>query len=133
MFRSLQPGLKCSPIQKSGPLASIVTAPWRPLNSHRSPSHPIHVLEFLSDMGLRDDDLGLRGANRQAYSRTCPRRVSFRVPMVIPKHFGGSGVEEMAWVICDAPMIVSSLAQMGLADDPRIVRAALNIAAPVIR
>jgi hypothetical protein len=52
----------------------------------------------------------------------------FRVPMVIPKHFGGSGVEGMAWVLCDAPIVVSSLARMGLAEDPRVAGAAHLIA-----
>lgn len=109
-------------------LVSIVAAPWRPLNSHRSPSHPIHILEFLSDVGLKAGDLEVRVAIDRLMANISEEG-QFRVPMVIPKHFGGSGVEEMAWVICDAPMIVSSLAQMGLAEDPRVVRAALNIAA----
>jgi hypothetical protein len=109
-------------------LVSAVTPPWRPLNSHRSASHPIHVLEFLSDIGLRVDDLDLRIAVDHLMDNISDDG-QFRVPMVIPKHFGGSGTEGLAWIICDAPMIVSSLARMGLANDPRVVRAARNIAA----
>jgi hypothetical protein len=107
-------------------LASAVSSPWRPLNSHRSPSHPIHVLEFLTDIGLNGDDLGLRAAVDRLMEGISEEG-QFRVPMVIPKHFGGSGVEDMAWIVCDAPMVVSSLARMGLANDPRVVRAAQHL------
>jgi hypothetical protein len=108
-------------------LTSRVKEPWRPLNSHRSASHPIHVLEFLSDMGLKADDLDIRTAIDRLMANISEEG-QFRVPMVIPKHFGGSGVEEMAWVICDAPMVVSSLARMGLDQDPRVLQAAKMIA-----
>ncbi len=108
-------------------LASTVTGPWRPLNSHRSASHPIHILEFLSDVGLKVDDLNLRIATDRLFENMSEDG-QFRVPMVIPKHFGGSGVEEMAWVICDAPMVVSSMARMGLAKDSRVLQAAEMIA-----
>ena len=68
-------------------------------------------------MGLKADDLNIRTTIDRLMANISEEG-QFRVPMVIPKHFGGSGFEEMAWVICDAPMVVSSLARMGLAEDP---------------
>jgi hypothetical protein len=44
----------------------------------------------------------------------------FQLPMNIPVHFGGSGEDEWAWALCDAPVIVSSLIQLGMYDDPRV-------------
>ena len=39
---------------------------------------------------------------------------------MFPSHFGGSGKDEWAWALCDAPVILSSLIQMGMRDDPRV-------------
>jgi hypothetical protein len=40
--------------------------------------------------------------------------------MNIPSHFGGSGQDEWAWALCDAPVIVSALIRLGLGDDKRV-------------
>lgn len=108
-------------------LMSKVSEPWRLLNSHRSASHPIHILEFLSEIGIRTDDPGMPTAVDRLMDGISEEG-QFRVSMVIPKHFGGSGVEELGWILCDAPMAVSCLARMGLGDDPRVVQAARHIA-----
>jgi hypothetical protein len=47
----------------------------------------------------------------------------FTLPMNIPVHFGGSGKDEWGWALCDAPVIVSSLIQLGMFDDPRVQNA----------
>jgi hypothetical protein len=44
----------------------------------------------------------------------------FQLPTNIPTHFGGSGKDVWAWALCDAPIIVSALTQMGLSDDKRV-------------
>jgi len=40
--------------------------------------------------------------------------------MNIPTHFGGSGKDEWAWALCDAPILVSALIKMGLGDDKHV-------------
>ena len=109
-------------------LVSKVSEPWRPLNSHKSASHPIHLLEFLAEIGVRKDDSGIPLILDRLMA-TISEEGQFRVSMVIPKHFGGSGEENLAWILCDAPLVVSSMARMGLSNDPRVVRAAEHIAA----
>ena len=47
----------------------------------------------------------------------------FQLPMNIPTHYGGSGNEEGAWALCDAPLIVYSLIKLGLSNDPRVTKA----------
>jgi hypothetical protein len=44
----------------------------------------------------------------------------FQLPTNIPVHFGGSGKDEWAWALCDAPVIVAALIQMGMNEDPRV-------------
>jgi hypothetical protein len=109
-------------------LMSKVAEPWRPLNSHKSASHPIHLLEFLAEIGVRKDDQGMAPVMERLMAGISEEG-QFRVSMVVPEHFGGSGVEGLAWVLCDAPLIISSLARMGLGSDPKVVRAARHIAA----
>ena len=48
----------------------------------------------------------------------------FQIPMNIPKHYGGTGKEEWAWALCDAPIIIYSLAKFGLNEDSQIQKAA---------
>jgi hypothetical protein len=43
--------------------------------------------------------------------------------MNIHPRYGGSGVDEWAWALCDAPLILYALAKFGLQDDPRVVNA----------
>jgi hypothetical protein len=40
--------------------------------------------------------------------------------MNIPAHFGGSGTDEWAWALCDAPVILAALIQMGRRADPGV-------------
>jgi hypothetical protein len=40
--------------------------------------------------------------------------------MNIPTHFGGTGQDQWAWALCDAPLIVYALAKFGLRNEPAI-------------
>jgi hypothetical protein len=48
----------------------------------------------------------------------------FQVLMNISKSYGGTGEDQWAWVLCDAPLLVYALGKSGLARDPRIQSAA---------
>ena len=52
--------------------------------------------------------------------------------MNIPTHFGGTGQDEWAWALCDAPLIVYALARFGLGNEPE-VKAATQYLAELIR
>jgi len=43
-----------------------------------------------------------------------------QLPTNVPVHFGGSGKDTWAWALCDAPVIVASLIQMGMGEDARV-------------
>jgi hypothetical protein len=47
----------------------------------------------------------------------------FQLPTNIPKHFGGSGTNQWAWALCDAPTIIYSLAKFGLRKDEQVQKA----------
>ncbi|MBI5035671.1 MAG: hypothetical protein HZB51_34700 [Chloroflexi bacterium] len=91
------------------------------LNSHKSAGHPLHQLAFLADIGLHADDPGID----KIIARIVKHQATegpFQVLMNIPKHFGGSGKDEWAWALCDAPAITFSLLKFGLSDDARVQR-----------
>jgi hypothetical protein len=99
-------------------------AEWpRPLlNSHKSAGHPLHKLSFLADMGLRCDDPGMEAAIQRVLAHQSAQG-PFQVLMNISPSYGGSGRDEFAWALCDAPLVAYSLVRLGLAGDPRVQKA----------
>jgi hypothetical protein len=51
----------------------------------------------------------------------------FQLPMTIPSHYGGTGQDQWAWALCDAPLVVYSLAKFGLASEPSVRTAAQHL------
>jgi hypothetical protein len=45
---------------------------------------------------------------------------AFQTVENIPRHFGGTGEDAWTWVLCDAPLLLSSLLALGLEDDDRV-------------
>ena len=83
--------------------------PWPPLTSHRSAGHPFHKLAFLAELGL---DLGATEAAslREMIEATMADGLP-RLPTRTPERYGGSGRTEMAWALCDAPLLLYSLSR----------------------
>lgn len=105
--------------------------PGKVIASHKSAGQPFHKLTFLADLGLAAGDPGMdRIIARILKSRSAEG--PFQLPMNIPVHFGGTGKEQWAWALCDAPLIVYALARFGLGKD-REVRAAADHLAGLAR
>lgn len=96
--------------------------PGSVLSSHKSAGHPIHKLTFLADLGLKVSDPGME----PIVERVLEHRADtgpFQMLMNISPHYGGSGQDEWAWALCDAPLLVYALVSFGLEDDPRVAAA----------
>ena len=100
-------------------LAELADWPGVVLNSHRSASQPFHKLSFIADLGLTIDDLPVKKIVNKVMKHQS-KQGPFQLPTNIPTHFGGSGKDTWAWALCDAPVIVSSLIQLGMLDDQRV-------------
>jgi hypothetical protein len=100
-------------------LSELADWPGTVLNSHRSASQPFHKLSFLADLGLNVNDPPVKRIVQKVMKHQS-KQGPFQLPMNTPVHFGGSGQDEWAWALCDAPVIVSSLIQLGMSDDPRV-------------
>jgi len=97
------------------------------LNSHKSAGQLYHKLKFLADIGVRVDDPGMRHVADLAMTHQSAQG-PFQLPMAISSAHGGTGREEWAWALCDAPVIVGALCTMGMTDDARVRAAVAHVA-----
>lgn len=112
-------------------IAKLVEWPGTVISSHKSAGQPFHKLTFLADLGFKANDPGI--------DRIIPRILEhqsqegpFQLPINIPDHFGGTGQDEWAWALCDAPLIVYSLVKFGLENEPP-VKTAVNYLTGLLR
>lgn len=103
-------------------LAELTDWPGTVLNSHKSASQSFHKLEFIADLGLTVSDPPIKKIVDKVMKHQSAQG-PFQLPTNVPVHFGGSGKDEWAWALCDAPIIVASLIQMGMGTDPRVQNA----------
>lgn len=83
------------------------------LNSHKSASHPIHKLVFLADTGFTVEDARIRTITEKILQNKSKEGL-YQVKMNIPVHFGGTGEDQFAWALCDAPLILYALVKLGV-------------------
>jgi hypothetical protein len=100
-------------------LAGLTDWPGTVLNSQRSSSQPFHKLEFIADLGLNIGDPPVRKIVDKVMQHQS-RQGPFQLPTNVSIDFGGSGKDEWAWALCDAPVILASLIRMGMSEDPRV-------------
>ncbi len=96
--------------------------PGTVLNSHKSANQTYHKLSFLADLGLNKNDSPIKEVIQKIFGHQSEEG-PFQLPMNIPQHFGGSGKNEWAWALCDAPVIIYSLIKFGLNKEKRILKA----------
>ena len=101
--------------------------PGQILNSHKSAGHPLHKLSFIADIGLTKEYPSVTIIAEKILSHQS-NEGPFQVLTNVPKHFGGSGEDTWAWSLCDAPVILYSLAKIGYDADPRVQQAVAYLA-----
>jgi hypothetical protein len=108
-------------------LSELDSWPGPPLKRHNEAGHLLHKLVFLSDAGIKAGDPGVdRVIQLILNNRT--QDGMFRVLMNVSPHFGGTGQDQMVWMLCDAPSVLYALINMGLGDDPAVRTAAAYLA-----
>jgi len=110
--------------------AEAAAWPGYAIRRHNDAGHPLHKLSTLADFGLRVSDPGGAAAVEAVLAHQSPDG-AFQSLISIPKAFGGDDQDHWAWVLCDAPTLVSALLAMGLGDDPRVGRAVDHLASLV--
>ena len=90
--------------------------PGTVLAGHKSAGQLYHKLEFLADMGLTTEDANISAVIKKMGEHRSEEGL-FQLPMNIPVHFGGTGKDQWAWALCDAPVLMYSVVKMGAGDD----------------
>jgi hypothetical protein len=98
--------------------------PGTVISSHKSASQPFHKLTFIADLGLSANDPGVNKIVARILKHQSAEG-PFQLPMNIPTHYGGTGQDQGAWALCDAPLILYALVKFGLKDEP-VVRLAIE-------
>jgi hypothetical protein len=89
------------------------------LNSHKSAGQLYHKLSFLAEIGITGDDYDFSNIKNDLLKYRSDDGL-FQLPMNIPVHFGGSGQDERAWALCDAPLLLYAASKMNLTDGDTI-------------
>ncbi len=105
--------------------------PGTVLSNHKSAGHPIHKLTFLADLGLVANDSGMEMIVARILEHQSAEG-PFQVSVNIPVHFGGTGQDQWAWALCDAPLIVYALVKFGLENEP-VVQTAITYLTGLVR
>ena len=100
-------------------LNELMDWPGSVLSSHKSAGHPFHKLEFIADLGLNVSDAPMKKIIGKVMKYQSAQK-PFQVLVNVPTHFGGSGQDTWGWALCDAPIVLASLIQMGMGDDSQV-------------
>lgn len=89
------------------------------VTNHKNPDLPIHKLLFLLEVGLDTDipqiDIAIQQILMNRDENGLPKSMTN-----IPKHFGGSGEDTLAWALCDAPLMLYALLKTGIDYDSEV-------------
>jgi len=89
------------------------------LKSHKKAGHFLHKLGFLAEIGLGVDDPGIAEIVQRVLDHRSPEGI-FRVKVNINPRYGGSGEDQFAWMLCDAPLVTYAMVKFGLGDRPEV-------------
>jgi hypothetical protein len=104
-------------------LADLMTWPEPVLTNHKAAGHPLHKLVFLADIGLTQSDPGIGSLVDRILANPAPEG-PLQVRVNIPRNFGGNGEDQLAWMLCDSPLVLYALARFGLVQHPSVQIAA---------
>jgi hypothetical protein len=82
---------------------------------------------FISDIGMAVGDPGISEVIKNVIEHQSQEGAFLVIANVSPQ-YGGSGQDELAWMLCDSPSILYSLVKLGIRDDSVIQSAARHLA-----
>ncbi len=114
-------------------LEELDTWPQPVLKRHNDANHLIHKLSFLAELGLTyEDDLRLKIVLEKIRDHLSEEGFP-QVLSNVSKHFGGSGEDELAWMLCDAPLLLFILKKFNMPSCDRIFSTALKQFSLIVR
>ena len=101
-------------------LKELEAWPGDAIKRHNDSTLLIHKLAFLADVGIKKTDSTMPEIIGKIKSTLTDEGI-YPIKINLPTRFGGSGEDELLWMLCDAPLVFYSLAKMGLDDEPEII------------
>ncbi len=108
-------------------LSELSEWPGTPLRRHNDAGHLLHKLVFVSDIGIRIGDPSINEIVRKIIENRS-KDGAFQIIANVSPQYGGSGRDDLAWMLCDSPSILYSLVKLGMQDDAVIQSAARHLA-----
>lgn len=96
------------------------------LKRHNDASHPIHKLSFLADIGISPHEPSIQSVINKIF-RHRSEEGPFQVLSNYPTNFGGSGLDEWLWCLCDAPLILYILIKFGFGNSEIVLSAVKHL------
>lgn len=101
------------------------------LKRHNDANHLIHKLSFLAEIGISLEEPAIQTCLGKILAHKSEEG-PFQTLSNYPTRFGGTGIDDWLWVLCDAPLIVYCLSKFGLKNDPEVT-AALSYLSSLVR
>jgi len=93
------------------------------VTNHKNPDIPLHKLIFLLEIGLGTDVPEIDMAVIQIINNRDEDGM-YKSMTNVPKHYGGSGENTLAWALCDAPLMLYALIKSGISYEKHIKKGA---------
>jgi hypothetical protein len=107
-------------------LSDLKAWPGTALKRHNDAGHLLHELVFISDLGIKVSDPGVKEIVGNIL-RNQSKEGAFQVIANVSPQYGGSGQDQLAWMLCDAPSVLYGLVKLGLRDNPSVQSAAKHL------
>ncbi|MCG3256909.1 MAG: hypothetical protein KAU62_12510 [Candidatus Heimdallarchaeota archaeon] len=101
--------------------------PGEALKRHNDAKHLIHKLVFTADLGLTRKDKVIENVAKKILSQQSEEG-QFQTLLNVNERYGGSGKDELNWMLCDSPLLLYFLAKVGYANHKQIDEAAAHLA-----
>ncbi len=108
-------------------LSELSGWPGPALKRHNDAAHLLPKLVFLADIGLDKNDPGIDSIIAHILKRRSDEG-AFQVLANISPHYGGTGSDQLTWMLCDTPSILYALIKLGLQNDFTVQSAAQHLA-----
>ena len=105
--------------------------PGKPLLRHNDAGHLLHKLVFISDLGIKSDDKGIKQVVNYILENRS-KEGTFQILANISPHYGGTGKDQLVWMLCDSPSILYGLIKLGMKDNPAVQAAAQHLTSLVM-
>lgn len=112
-------------------MADLACWPGPALKGANDAGHLLHKLSFIADLGIRREDGPMESAVSSILSHHSPEG-PFQVRLNISPSHGGTGEDQMAWILSNTPTVLYALLKLGLQDNAE-VQAAVHYLVSLVR